>query len=73
MSIDQAAFSRRLIIFRLEPHTSIKRSISVSFVSTPILTLMDDEAKLRERPIAPKTWLGPTFPDEQAAPELGYT
>ena len=47
--------------------------MSSSVVLQPRLTRIVDDAISTGTPIAAKTWLGPTLPDEQAAPALTIT
>src|SRR6185437_16113200 len=52
---------------------STKCSISAAVVVQPKLTRIVASAIAGSRPIAARTWLGPTLPDEQAAPALTIT
>ena len=51
----------------------MKWSISAVVVDQPRLTRIVDCANSGPSPIAASTWLGPTLPDEQAAPALTIT
>src|SRR5262249_45100961 len=68
-----AAPARGLARRYIAVHASRKCSISASLVLQLRLTRIVEAAISAEAPIPSKTWLGPTLPEEQAAPALTMT
>src|SRR6185369_11720949 len=64
---------RRSVRATSAPQASMSCAMSPSFVSRPRLMRMAVPARAGGAPIAARTWLSRTLPDEQAAPALTMT